>query len=983
MDSKQAKRIVQDALVGPFDKANFVVLVKNILNHVQDAPFTYAGNLIFDDFEDSIQRVERVGKYQSPDGKQVDILVVHLKKETSLERARTKQRNYVAKYLKGSRGGELKDAALVAFVAPNGDWRFSFVKVEYTLTDGHKVTEEFTPARRYSFLVGPNENSHTAQSRLLPALLEKEDPTLDYLEGIFSVEPVTGEFFEKYRELFHHLEERLDDIVSKTPKVNGEFEALGINTSEFAKKLLGQIVFLYFLQKKGWFGVPPGKKWGDGSKAFLRELFDKQHSVYQNFFNDILEPLFYNTLAVKRPQDWSDRFNCRIPFLNGGLFDPLGEYDWVNVDILLPNYIFSNDNRTQEGDLGDGILDIFDRYNFTVNENEPTEKEVAVDPEMLGKVFENLLEVKDRKSKGTYYTPREIVQYMCRESLTNYLATELKGKIEGADIKELLKYGEDVVEHESRVVREGRETGTYSFKNPESVRNDAKLIDARLDTIRVCDPAVGSGAFLVGMMNEIVRARNALTPHINNNGAVRLPYDFKRQAIENCLYGVDIDPSATEIAKLRLWLSLVVDEEDRETIKPLPNLDYKIVQGNSLLNIDKDLFNSEQFERLEELKPLYFNETDIDEKQKYRNKINGLIGEITNGSKDFDFQIHFSEVFHEKRGFDVVIGNPPYLNIEKLDDKLKQYLFRNYRTASGRTDIYIAFIEMSLRLLRENGDMTYIIPHAFTSQKYGAKLRHFLVGNHYIKEILDTSEYFVFSEAVVKNIVLQVLKTSPQDKTTVKIAKSGSDFDNNSFEVFKIDQKEFLALKDTKYETRADAFKFIKVKQKMEYGNVQLTDICLVAYGARLNHKKKPIGKDHYIFEKAQPNFKPFHEGRNIQRYHVSQSGWLNYVPMEHYNPMFPELFESGKIVAIRVIKDRLRFALDKDLYNSHTVINLVKWHLLQRVGHRSVKKGISDHRIELSKRCDYKFLLAVLNSRLLNWYFLNYLSDKLKLLSR
>ncbi len=225
---------------------------------------------------------------------------------------------------------------------------------------------------------------------------------------------------------------------------------------------MGQIVFLYFLQKKGWFGVERDKEWGSGSKHFLRELFEKKHGNYKNFFNDILEPLFYEALRLERPGDYYSRFNCRIPFLNGGLFDPLGDYDWWNTDILLPNDLFSNNRKTKEGDIGDGILDIFDRYNFTVKEDEPLEKEVAVDPEMLGKVFENLLEVKDRKSKGTYYTPREIVHYMCQESLVNYLATELEGKTSKEDIETLIKYGEAVVEHDSRVASEGCETERYS-----------------------------------------------------------------------------------------------------------------------------------------------------------------------------------------------------------------------------------------------------------------------------------------------------------------------------------------------------------------------------------------------------------------------------------------------------------------------------------------------------------------------------------------
>ena len=294
-----------------------------------------------------------------------------------------------------------------------------------------------------------------------------------------------------------------------------------------------------------------------------------------------MEPLFYEALALERNDDFYSRFNCRIPFLNGGLFDPINNYDWIHTDILLPNDLFSNDYKTKEGDKGNGILDIFDRYNFTVKEDEPLEKEVAVDPEMLGKVFENLLEVKDRKSKGTYYTPREIVHCHLVQSLLNYLVTELEGKVSKDDCEKLIKYGESVGENEAWVEKKGEETQRYYYKLPESIRDNANLIDDKLVNIKVCDPAIGSGAFPVGMMTEIVRIRKTLSSYIKDSK--RTLYNFKWDCIHNSLYGVDIDPSAVEIAKLRLWLSLVVDEEDIRQIKPLPNLDYKIMQGNSLL----------------------------------------------------------------------------------------------------------------------------------------------------------------------------------------------------------------------------------------------------------------------------------------------------------------------------------------------------------------------------------------------------------------
>ena len=610
------------------------------------------------------------------------------------------QRNFVAKYLKDDKGSGIKHAALVAFVSPNGaDWRLSFVKVEYKFDDAGEPVPELSPARRYSFLI--EENSHTAQSRLLSA---HTNPTLGQLEEAFSVEPVTDEFFGEYRELFYRLEELLDDIVANNKDVKDDFVAKGVDTADFAKKLLGQIVFLYFLQRKGWFGVPRGKEWGEGSKNFLRELFEKEHGDYQNFFNDILEPLFYEALSRKHTDDYYSRFDCRIPFLNGGLFDPINQYSWIDVDINLSNDIFSNGDAT-------GILDIFDHYNFTVNENEPLEREVAVDPEMLGKVFERLLPVKDRKSKGTYYTPREIVHYMCRESLANYLATELEGKVEKADIKELIKHGEDVAENESRVVRKG-ETKTYKYQLPDSVRDNAEFIDAKLASIYVCDPAVGSGAFLVGMMNEIVRVRNSLSPYINN-GAERPPYHFKRQAIENCLYGVDIDSSATEIAKLRLWLSLVVDEEDRTVIKPLPNLDYRVAQGNSLLGMENFLCDPDKAEELKKLQRRHIRESDPDERRNLRRQIKALQYEMdsvqdSDFGVEFSFRRHFLEVFDDKDGFDVVIGNPPY-GAEMTVDELKKVKENLQITKNANSAA--AFIDYSInRLINDKGTLTFIVP---------------------------------------------------------------------------------------------------------------------------------------------------------------------------------------------------------------------------------------------------------------------------------
>ncbi len=587
MNSDQARALICQTFMQPFDKVRFDNFTTNLLNHIDESKASaWNSQYVKDAFKDHVSRYERLGTYASPDNEKLDVLIVHLTKEYKLERARTAIRNFVADHLKTR---DEKDAALVAFVSPTEkQWRFSYVRMEYASVEKESgkvgVETRLTPARRFSYIVGEGESCHTAQTRFLDLLQDTQtDPKLLDIEEAFSVEAVTKEFFTKYAELFNEIYAALEKMAAKDKTVRDEFKEKNIKTVDFAKKLMGQIVFLYFLQKKGWLGVAKGQDWGNGPRDFLRRLSNGEYGKYENFFNDILEPLFYDTLATDRGHEaWCSHFRCRIPFLNGGLFEPLNNYDWRKIDIILPNKLFTNSSYVDEGVIGTGVLDVFDRYNFTVNEAEPLEKEVAIDPEMLGKVFENLIEENRRKGLGAYYTPREIVHYMCQESLINFLDTGLnkeKGLVSREDIEMFVHLGDQAAFYEAARVSG---TKSYALHLPKSIETHARFMDEKLADITICDPAVGSGAFPVGMMTEIVRARSSLTPYFNDVHE-RTSYHFKRHAIQNCLYGVDIDAGAVEIAKLRLWLSLVVDEEDVKQIKPLPNLDYKIMQGNSLI----------------------------------------------------------------------------------------------------------------------------------------------------------------------------------------------------------------------------------------------------------------------------------------------------------------------------------------------------------------------------------------------------------------
>ena len=805
MDKQQAKQIIIELFTQPFNRERYQHFLNNLLNQFEPRNGHYTGNYIPDAYKQHIRQYWRIGKYQDPEGDELDLLIVQVKSLHKLERARSALRNFAVTRLKQFE----KEASLIAFYAEDdqgADWRFSFVKIEheaYRDAKGKvKLKQELTPAKRCSYLVGAHENSHTASKQLLPLLeMDYADPRIGEIEAAFSIEKVTAEFFEQYKALFKKLAEHLKSqpLFSKSDE-----EPRNQQVSRFAKKLLGQIVFLYFLQKKGWLGVAQGKPWGTGSKRFMRERFEQVGRDGGDYYHDFLQYLFYEALADERKGQedpgYYARFDCRVPFLNGGLFEP--DYDWRKETMDLPNTLFHNDEKNKSGDVGTGILDVFGRYNFTIKEDEPLEKEVAVDPEMLGKVFENMLEVTERKSKGAFYTPREIVHYMCQESLIHYLDNRLNTyastpelsepqanifgspgeqqslgdgediKVPKVDLDTLIRKGHLALENDQRVLNKGKETDTYKFQLPESVRSHAKDIDAALADIKVCDPAIGSGAFPVGLLHEIVNTRLALAPHSGNSQST---YDLKRHAIAESLYGVDIDTSAIDIARLRLWLSLIVDEEDYDTIEALPNLDYKIVRGDSLIGFPKD-YNPPSFQRIEKLKKEFFHETNHSRKAILKTEIGYEINQRLKDSQkivgcqvDFDFRLFFSEVWHEKEGFDVVIGNPPYVQIQKFRDDPIQKVWKKqkYQSFSKRGDIYCLFYEKGHRILRNQGLLTFITSNKWMRAGYGEKLRQFFLEQTCIEQVLDFGDSPIFSEATTYTNVLLFEKT--KERHTPKV----------------------------------------------------------------------------------------------------------------------------------------------------------------------------------------------------------------------
>ncbi len=1106
MDRSQSIDLVKKTFTQRFDEARFTHFIRNLVNHL-DEEKKQVWTLKKAAFQDFVNHFTRLGTYTDPRGERVDVLVIHLRKETTLARGRVTLRNFVADYMTTGHG-QGKAAVIAAFVSPTeDDWRFSFIKLDYTIekTDLGFVTEraELTPARRYSYLVGKNENCHTAQKQFLELLqTDIADPTLSALETAFSVEKVTKEFYEHYHDLFNDSNKALKSFLQAESRVGNEFEERGITTDDFAKKLLGQIVFLYFLQKKGWFGVDRNKPWGSGRKDFIRYLFKERSSFASlaarksgratNFFNDILEPLFYDALSRPRLEEdhYYPSFDCRIPFLNGGLFEPLYGYKWVETDILLPDTLFSNDELSKEGDSGTGILDVFDRYNFTVNEAEPLEKEVAVDPEMLGKVFENLLPENVRHGSGTYYTPRVIVHYMCQQALLHYL-TARATDIPREDIAVFLRLAERFADFEATV------TKAHADKRlPDAISRNAKQLDDLLASITVCDPAIGSGAFPVGMMHEIVRARMALTPAIEkkelsspiSDENPRSAYVLKRHAVHHSLYGVDIDPGAVEIAKLRLWLSMVVDEDEISDIQPLPNLDYKIMQGNSLLEefdgirlFDEGLLQEEEdtqqnprlaevekrqrevqerilrleaegklthkkaielkkeatllakeakalmnppakkesshpvlalgsrgsLKRIQQLHTEFFDESSRIKKEKLRTELERLewdfmratlreqgreqaLVELEKASAKhrkpfFLWRLHFSEVFRQRGGFDVVIANPPYVRQEEITN-LKPALQKQYKTYSGRGDLYIYFYELAIKNLAIGGVLAFISSNKYFRANYGDKLRNLLARETALRTIIDFEDAPVF-EATVYPTVL-VLQKTPSENKTIEVATWSGSEDIDSFvhsisdRVIHLSQSE-LVTGNWSFQTGTKAKVSSKINSTGERLGQILDGKIYAGIKTGLNdafiidaEKRKQLITEH---PSSTDVIKPFLKGKDIGKWSirndVENNRYIIYIPHGTDIDDYPAIKKH-----LKQYKEKLEArALDQKWYELQQP-QLAFTPVFQRskIVYPNVSLGCrfaldDGSYLDMTAFClatDDRFLLGVINSSVMSFYF-------------
>jgi hypothetical protein len=978
MDKKTAQNLIEDIFNDSFSEERFTIFAKNLLNDLEPKSNFYTGNLIWDDYKEHINTYKRIGKYIDPEGEALDVLIVEVKSVTKLERARTVLRNFVIKHLSKFE----KDYALVAFYSKEdegADWRFSFIKLEYKSELDEekgkvKTKKEFTPAKRYSFLVGKYEKTHTAKNQLLPLLQNiANNPTIEELEAAFSIEKVTDEFFNQYKDLFIKLYEHFEN----DSQVKAAIDKAEIDNTRFTKKLLGQIVFLYFLQKKGWLGVPKNERWGTGKKRFVQELNEQAQAEGVNFFKDKLQYLFYEALAKERDNvnSYYERFQCRIPFLNGGLFE--ADYDWRNANITIPEYIFRNKDKNKSGDEGTGVLDVFDRYNFTIKEDEPLDKEVAVDPEMLGKVFENMLDITERKSKGAFYTPREIVHYMCQESLIHYLDNALEGKVEKKDIEDFIRKGHSYLENDINAIKKlekvkaGEQKNTDAeLKLPESIRQNADLIDQKLSDIRICDPAIGSGAFPVGLLHELVNAMSVLKPHFSDDylgkklkgfsipfkesySESRYIYRLKRHIIQESIYGVDIDASAIDIARLRLWLSLVVDEDDLDPIETLPNLDYKIVCGNSLIGLPDGAMRNWQVEKeLEALKEDFYDITDETKKKALRQEINTKIRELLDSAEqfagyniDFDFKLFFSEVWREKGGFDVVIGNPPYINIANIkDSSIREFLKKHYEVARNKSDLYSFFTEKGQRILKNNGILYFIVSNSWLGIDSFMNFRKFLVQKTKVMDLVKCKGD-VF-DATVTPVIFGFINQQVSDNEIILHSLVDGEFKLLSNKI---------AYKDIRL---IPSYPFSFDNQlKFNIPTIKLGKIASFTLGIKTSNDSRFISDEEY-----PDNCYPLIRGKDVSRYNIKYAGkyiWYRPELMQEKKGAGPrniDYFLGKEKIVIKDVANKIEATIDRNKYLTNDTLNSI---------------------YELNG-AKFTYILALLNSEVINIWYKNIFSSGL-----
>ncbi len=950
-----------------------------------------------DDIDNNdVKSFQQLGTITTHDDKELPVFEIYIKPNTQLSRNRVQLRNLVAKQI------YIEDGALAVYIdTDNQQWRFSFIAIEYSFSD-EGIKKEQTASKRFTYLFGENTKTRTAEKRFKQL---NNQSTLQDLKEAFAVEALNKEFYDK---LYRWYEKAHNQVTFP----NDEKMENHIQTSLI--RLLTRLLFIWFIKEKKL--INPDLF--DQEK--LQNLID--YNQPSSFYKAILQNLFFATLnveinkrdfrdeedsqgankdygnqyryryhaLVKNKEKWESSF-AETPFLNGGLFESLdrkldrnnaNDKKWIdewNVNtrpeksmvrmegfsehkknpLKISNQLFFNNDKN---DLG--LIDLFNQYQFTVEESTPLDIEVALDPELLGKVFENLLASYNpetgqqaRKATGSFYTPREIVNYMVDESLKAYLIQAMPP--DDGNTKLYQKRLTNLFAASDNTGKLAKDNG-ISLIYPNEI---PKLITA-ISQIKIIDLAVGSGAFPMGLLQRMTALLAILDPdnkqwkeqklaelpnlqsieadlktsaqisdtnakqqaqQILNDKKQNIIRAFENQdhnylrklyLIENCIYGVDIQSIAIQICKLRFFISLTIeqtpnqDKTNNYTIKALPNLETKFIVANSLLPLgempkQKGIFDTgieELQTKLAQVRHKHFSAKTLTTKRKYREQDKSLHQEmlyelinnpdITKGvvasmKKIIHWDLYNQNaiadwfdpewMFGVKNGFDIVIGNPPYIRQESIK-AFKPQFKKAFSIFAGTADIYTYFYEKGVNLLSSNGHLCYITSNKWMRAKYGENLRGFFKEKTQLKQIIDFEGEQIFENVTVDtNILLcgKALKTQSNFAYQKQLPTSKNADKNPLFN---------MAIADlSKNAYTLQVPKILALKNKIERIGIPLKD-----WDIRINYGIKTGLNEAFIINTAKrdeliaadPNsaeiIKPILRGRDIKAYEHHWAGlWI------------------------------------------------------------------------------------------------------------
>ena len=885
-----------------------------------------------------------LGQITLHDGHTLAVYEVELSDRVVIERNRAAIRNLLVSNWRGGYDGAL----MFCYRKNESVLRFTYVSESWAFDKQGDYKKLSTDTKRYTYLLGEGRGCRTAVDQF--KTLRDSKQTLKDVTDAFSVEALTKQF---YQDLFEWYEWAVDDKSNITFPNNTAIEE--DDRDDIEKKvirMITRIMFVWFIKQKK---LVPDKIFDTNFLSTILKDFDPNSETDGNFYNAILQNLFFATLnreikdekgnvrrfakSLKRDIKTLYRYAglftiseeeviklfSEVPFLNGGLFECQDKTRYIDgvehcysfdgfsravgrfADgrfkhrAIVPNILFFKPEK--------GLISILNRYNFTIEENSPEEQQVALDPELLGKVFENLLgaynpETKEtaRNQSGSFYTPREIVNYMVDESLMAYLGNE-----------------ETV-----------RSVFSRDFIYDKSKADEYKSIVERLKNVKVLDPACGSGAFPMGLLNKMVEVIERISPEEDI-------YSLKLSIIEKCLYGSDIQSIAAQITKLRFFISLICDCVKDETkpnfgIPTLPNLETNFVSADSLIAKKKreaqlDLFENPEIEilkeKLREVRHKHFSAKSASTKHRLREKdkeirekLADLLSDVNNYNREdakqmaewdpydqnavssfFDPEWMFG--INEK--FDIVIGNPPYVQLQNNSGVLaKKYADSNYQCFARTGDIYCLFYERGWQLLKDDGHLCFITSNKWMRAGYGEKIRQFFVDHTDTKLLIYFEEVKVFESATVDTNILLFSKSTSRHQTACAVASKKHKKCINNLRIFV--QQERVMCDFT--EAGSNSWVILSpieqsIKKKIEAVGVPLKD-----WDIQINYGIKTGFNDAFIISTEKRNeilancqsdeerqrteelIRPILRGRDIKRYGYEWAKlWLIATfPSRHYD---------------------------------------------------------------------------------------------------